>query len=97
MKSRFLNLKYVLNTILIKFRSLWLKLNRGTYPYNYFKDKTTAREIPEYQLNYIDKYHSLSYLDTHKANKLHSGQKSITQKLIIGLTQYRYQFPTLEA
>ena len=86
--SRFFNLSYVLNTIVIKARALSLKLARGSYPYDYFKDKTIDSASSNYILNYHDNYHSLGYLDYQKAESLHSGNRSITQDLIVGLAYY---------
>ncbi len=85
MGSRFFNISYVLNTIVIKSRAFLLAMSRGSYPYDYFKTKTNTITTPSYKLDKVDKYHSLSYLDYQSVLKLHAGSRSITQELIVGL------------
>jgi len=87
-KSRFLNMSYLLNTLVIKTGALLLKLTRGPYPFEYFKDKTLPVADIEYKMKLIDNYHSLAYLNNKKAIKLHAGNRSITQDLIVGLVYY---------
>lgn len=86
--SRFLNASYVFNTIVIKSRATLLKIKRGVDPYTYFNDKTSPKSLTEYSLCYSDTYHSLVYLNNKKALKLHSGERSLTQDLIVGLVYY---------
>ena len=88
--KRFFNMSYVLNTIVIKAKALTLKLVRGSYPYDYFEGRPidSTYSDSEYALNYDDNYHSFAYLDYHKAESLHSGDRSITQDLIVGLAYY---------
>ncbi len=88
MKNRFLNVSYLLNTLVIKTKALGLKWTRGAYPFEYFKDKTKAVISTKFTLKYQDHYHSLAYLDYQKAEKLHFGERSITQDLIVGLVYY---------
>lgn len=85
MHKRFLNISYLLNTIGIKTKALWLKSTRGLYPYEYFKVKVHPISKNEYSLKFNINYHSLAYLDHQKAINLHSGDRSVTQDLIIGL------------
>jgi len=86
--SRFFNLSYVWHTLGIKVRALALKLTRGVYPFDYYKDKTTDFEVSAMVLKYHDNYHSLAYLDYQKAELLHTGNRSVTQDLIVGLAFY---------
>jgi len=88
MRSRFLNISYLLNTVVIKTRALWLKTTRGVYPYDYFKSRIQPISAVSYSLQYNNQYHSLAYLNYQKAINLHSGDRSITQDLIIGLVYY---------
>lgn len=85
-QSRFLNLPYLSNTIIIKMKAMALKITRGPYPFEYFAKKNITTDTVDYKLNLSQFYHSLRYLNLQKAKKLHSGDRSITQKLIIGLS-----------
>lgn len=87
-KSRFLNLSYVANTLVIKVRALMLKMVRGAYPFDYFNAKIQSVNGLEFKLEFTDCYQSLDYLDYHEAIKLHPGNRSITQELIVGLVYY---------
>lgn len=77
-----------MNTMVIKARALVLKLSRGSYPFDYFKDKTPNSSPTEFSIQYQTNYHSLSYLNYQKALELHAAPRSITQELIIGLVFY---------
>lgn len=60
-------------------------MTRGMYPYAYFsKSKISSKPI-DFSIEFSPYYHSLSYLNIQSAQKLHSGKRSITQDLIIGL------------
>jgi hypothetical protein len=84
-RSRFLNITYLINTFYIKSKALGLEFLRGSYPFEYYKNKIQV--IPEYsyQLNFHPEYQSLSYLSFENAQKYHTGNRSITQELIIAL------------
>ena len=87
-KSRFLNISYVLHSLAIKSRAMILFLSRGPYPYAYFKEKPLQYVESNCSLHFSNNYHSLSYLNFDRAQKVHAGEKSITQELIIGLVLY---------
>ena len=88
-KSRFLNLSYLRNTIAIKTWAFVQKVNKGAYPYTYFRNKVQdVTTSLEYTLNFQNHYHSLGYLNNQTAERLHAGERSITQELIVGLVYY---------
>lgn len=88
MWTRFLNPKYVFNTLIIKARARRLTSSRGPYPYEYFKDRLPISKTPKYALQYVEAYKSLDYFDHTQAQKRHGNKPSITQELILGLTLY---------
>ncbi|MDF1694759.1 MAG: D-glucuronyl C5-epimerase family protein [Saprospiraceae bacterium] len=88
LKSRFFDFPYVLNTLSIKAKALKLSLMRGSYPYDYFKKSIHPVNIPPFTLSFKNTYTSLLYLDSDKAERLHTGNKSVTQEIIIGLVKY---------
>lgn len=87
-RSRFLNLSYLINTIIIKAKALELKIKRGSYPFNFFKDKIIHPFDYKYQLDFQNEYHALSYFNFEKAQEVHSENSSITQELIIALAYH---------
>lgn len=87
-RNRFLNLPYLTNTLAIKAKALELKIKRGSYPFAFFKNKKLASNELNYQLKFDPHYHALTYLNFANAKSLHSGERSVTQDLIIALTYY---------
>lgn len=84
-QNRFLIPKYLLNTAIIKSRSIWYKLTRVKRPFTYFKDKITDIWDGNYTLNYSDYYESLAYFDFEEATDFHNNNNSVTVDLILAL------------
>jgi len=87
-KNRFLIPSYVLNTIKIKLSAYWKKITKGSYPYDYFKDKVTDNWDGNYQFSFDEEYTSLTYFDYEEATSYHKDHKSITVDLIRALVYY---------
>ena len=88
MTRRFFDIPYLINTAKIKWRAFRLKSNRKQTPYAYFRKQISPQSVPEVQLKYIDRYHSLNYFNYTDAKKKHASPRSLTQELIIGLALY---------
>jgi len=95
-ENRFLIPSYVVNTIKIKISAYWKKITRGSYPYDYFKDKISDNWDGNYALSFDEEYTALTYFDYEEAKLFHASHKTVTVDLIKALC-YHDSRTSLEA
>ena len=85
---RFLIPTYFFNSIRIKAKALALSLKHNASPYHVYSEEIEIKDVPAYELEFKNKYLSLSYFDLESAEQYYGQTSLITSDIILAIVEY---------